>query len=116
MRARRGRALDVVDARGFGGVVGIRLGGHDLPVRCAGDGIGGDLAEVALVHAIELFPDYYDALELLGSEYVKHAYYDSAAPLLARAVQVNKDEWRSFYGLGVSLIELDRRGEGLFPG
>jgi tetratricopeptide (TPR) repeat protein len=70
-------------------------------------------AEVSLIHAIELFPDYYDALELLGSEYVKHNYFDTAAPLLAHAVEVNKNAWHSFYGLGVSFIELGRRSEGL---
>lgn len=71
------------------------------------------MAEVGLIHAIELFPDYYDALELLGTEYVRHAFYDSAAPLLAHAVEINKDSWHSYYGLGVSLLELGKRQEGL---
>jgi tetratricopeptide (TPR) repeat protein len=71
------------------------------------------LAEVGLTHAIELFPDYYDALELLGTEYVKHAYYDSALPLLTHAVEINKNAWHSYYGLGVSLLELGRRQEGI---
>lgn len=70
-------------------------------------------AEKSLVRAIELFPDYYDALDLLGSEYVRHEFFDDAAPLLAHAVEVNKNAWHSFYGLGVSLIELNRRVEGL---
>jgi tetratricopeptide (TPR) repeat protein len=70
-------------------------------------------AEVSLTHAIEIFPDYYDALELLGSEYVKHDYFDAAAPLLAHAVEINRNAWHSFYGLGVSLLELSRRSEGL---
>jgi tetratricopeptide (TPR) repeat protein len=70
-------------------------------------------AEVKLVQAISIFPDYYDALELLGSEYVKHDYFDTALPLLAHAVEVNKNAWHSFYGLGVSLLELGRRSEGV---
>ena len=70
-------------------------------------------AEVSLTHAIQIFPDYYDALELLGSEYVKYDYFDAAAPLLAHAVEINKNAWHSFYGLGVSLLELGRRSEGL---
>jgi tetratricopeptide (TPR) repeat protein len=70
-------------------------------------------AEVGLTHAIEIFPDFYDALDTLGSEYVKHAYYDSAAPLLAHAVEVNKNGWHSYYGLGVSLLELGKRQEGI---
>jgi tetratricopeptide (TPR) repeat protein len=71
------------------------------------------MAEVGLIHAIELFPDYYDALELLGTEYVRHAFYDSAAPLLAHAVEINKNSWHSYYGLGVSQLELGKRQEGL---
>ena len=71
------------------------------------------MAEISLTHAIEIFPDYYDALELLGSEYVMHDYFYSAAPLLAHAVEINKNAWHSFYGLGVSLVELGRRSEGL---
>ena len=70
-------------------------------------------AEVNLVEAIKTFPDYYDALELLGSEYVKHDYFDTALPLLAHAVEVNKNAWHSFYGLGVALLELGQRNEGL---
>jgi tetratricopeptide (TPR) repeat protein len=70
-------------------------------------------AEVQLTNAIKIFPDYFDALELLGTEYVKHAFYDSAEPLLSHAVEVNKSGWHSYYGLGVSLMELGRRAEGL---
>jgi tetratricopeptide (TPR) repeat protein len=70
-------------------------------------------AEVNLTKAIEIFPDYYDALELLGSEYVKHNYFDAAAPLLNHAVQVNKNGWHSYYGLGVSQLELGQRREGI---
>jgi tetratricopeptide (TPR) repeat protein len=71
------------------------------------------MAEVNFVHAIELFPDYYDALDALGTEYVKHGFYDSAAPILAHAVEINKNAWHSYYGLGVALLELGKRFEGL---
>ena len=70
-------------------------------------------AEKSLVRAIELFPDYYDALELLGSMYVKYAQYDAALPLLAHAVEMNQRGWQAFYSLGVALIESKRRVEGL---
>jgi len=70
-------------------------------------------AEVALVQAIRLFPDYYDALELLGSMYVKYAQYDAALPLLGHAVEVNQRGWQAFYSLGVALIESKRLAEGL---
>jgi tetratricopeptide (TPR) repeat protein len=70
-------------------------------------------AEIGLTKAIELFPDYYDALETLGTEYVRHAYYDAATPLLGRAIEINRNAWHSYYGLGVSLIELGKRQEGI---
>lgn len=70
-------------------------------------------AEAAFTHAIELFNDYYDALDMLGTEYVNHAFYDSAVPLLSHAVEINKNAWHSYYGLGVSLLELNRRAEGI---
>lgn len=70
-------------------------------------------AEIQLIRAIQIFPDYYEALEVLGSEYVRHTFYDSGAPLLAHAVEVNKNGWSAFYALGIALIELGKRGEGV---
>jgi tetratricopeptide (TPR) repeat protein len=70
-------------------------------------------AEVDLVSAIKLFPDYYDALEALGSEYVKHSFFDSATPLLTHAIEINKNGWRAYYALGISFIEANRRADGL---
>jgi len=70
-------------------------------------------AEAALVQAIKLFTDYYDALELLGSMYVKYGQYDAALPLLGHAVEINSRGWEAFYSLGVALIESKRRNEGL---
>lgn len=70
-------------------------------------------AAQALKKAIEIFPDYYDALEVLGTEYVKHNDYNSALPLLEKAVAVNKDGWRGFYSLGIAQLEMKQRGEGI---
>jgi tetratricopeptide (TPR) repeat protein len=72
-----------------------------------------DQAAGSLSRAIELFPEYYDALELLGTEYVKRKDYKQAAPLLARAVEVNKDGWRGFYSLGIAYSELGRHTESV---
>jgi cytochrome c-type biogenesis protein CcmH/NrfG len=58
-------------------------------------------AFAALRKAIELFPDYYDALELLGTEYVKDNHLEPAHVVLSKAVAVNPKGERSFYGLGV---------------
>ncbi len=59
-----------------------------------------DEAYAALRQAIETFPDYYDALDLLGTEYVKQGWNDVAVPLFMQAVDVNKKGWHSYYGLG----------------
>ena len=68
-----------------------------------------DEATILLKHAIELFPDYYDALELLGTELVRRKEYKQASPLLAHAVEVNKSGWRAFYSLGIAQAELGQR-------
>jgi len=65
-----------------------------------------DEATLSLKHAIELFPDYYDALELLGTEYVRRKEYKEALALLSHAVEVNKSGWRAFYSLGIAQAEL----------
>jgi Flp pilus assembly protein TadD len=72
-----------------------------------------DQGIVSLKNALELFPDYYDALERLGSEYVKRRDFNSALPVLEHAVEVNKNGWSSFYYLGVAHMEMKRPEEGV---
>lgn len=67
----------------------------------------------SLRRAIEIFPDYYEALELLGTEHVKRHEYQDAIPPLSRAVEVNRSDWRSFYALGIALTELKRPGDAV---
>jgi tetratricopeptide (TPR) repeat protein len=63
--------------------------------------------------AVRLFPDYVDALELLGTELVKQRKFDDAIAALRHAIQVNPNSWRGHYGLGVSLVETAQRPEGV---
>lgn len=72
-----------------------------------------DAAAQSLKQAVALFPDYYDALELLGTEYVKHGDFPAALPVLNRAVQVNDKSWRAYYSLGVAYSELKQPGESI---
>lgn len=58
--------------------------------------------------AIEIFPDYFDALELLGTEYVKLGQFESAVPVLTRALAVNSKAGSSMYALGVAYLTLNR--------
>lgn len=66
----------------------------------------------ALKRALTIFPDYYDALVLLGTSYVNRDDFEEAVPLLKRAVEVNKGGWLAFYSLGVAQIKLNQLAEG----
>jgi tetratricopeptide (TPR) repeat protein len=74
---------------------------------------GYESAVQALKQAVSLFPDYYDALELLGTEYVRRNDFHSAVPLLQHAVEINKDSWRGFYSLGIAQVSTNYRSEGI---
>jgi tetratricopeptide (TPR) repeat protein len=67
----------------------------------------------SLKRAIEIFPDYFLALELLGSEYVKRDECDSAVPILLRAIEVNRGASRSLYALGVAHLKSNRSSEAV---
>ena len=59
-----------------------------------------------LKKALDIFPDYYLALERLGTEYVKLARYEDAQQVLLKAVAVNPRGQESYYALGVSQFHL----------
>ena len=59
-----------------------------------------------LKKAIELFPSYFEALELLGTEYVKEKEFEPAIPVLTRAVEVNRRAFPSLYALSVAQYNL----------
>lgn len=59
-----------------------------------------------LKKAIDLFPSYFDALELLGAEYVLQQEYELAIPVLTKAIEVNRRSYQSLYGLSVAQYHL----------
>jgi TolA-binding protein len=63
-------------------------------------------AMLALRAAIEAYPQYFDALELLGSEMVKYGKNEQAVPILTRALEVNPRAFESSYALGVAQFNL----------
>ena len=67
----------------------------------------------ALKRAVELFPDYYLALELLGTEYVKRGEYAAALPVLTHALEINSAAPKSLYALGVAYLKLKRPAEAI---
>jgi tetratricopeptide (TPR) repeat protein len=79
----------------------------------------------SLKKAIDMFPSYFAALELLGMEYVKQQEYEPAIRVLTKAVEVNRRAYQSLYGLSVAqqslkqlpqAVESMRRAITLNPG
>ena len=63
-------------------------------------------AFAALKSAVEIFPQYFDALELLGTEQVKDREYEAAVPVLTKALEVNARAYASCFALGVAQYNL----------
>ena len=59
-----------------------------------------------LKQALEVFPDYFAALDRLGQEYVIKEYYRPAYVLLTAALKVNPDSDSSSLGLGIVQFRL----------
>ncbi|HKP86110.1 MAG TPA: tetratricopeptide repeat protein [Blastocatellia bacterium] len=72
-----------------------------------------ELGIASLKKAIEIFPDYYLALELLGTEYVKRGEYDQAVPVLTHALEINQTAPKSLYAIGVAHLKLKRMPEAI---
>jgi tetratricopeptide (TPR) repeat protein len=67
----------------------------------------------SLKKAIELFPLYFDALELLGTEYVKLQEYETAIPVLTKAIEVNGRAYPSLNALSVAQYNLKQLPEAV---
>jgi tetratricopeptide (TPR) repeat protein len=66
-----------------------------------------------LKKAIEIFPLYFAALELLGAQYVKEQNYDAAVPVLTKAIEVNGKAYQSLQALSVAQFSLKQMPEAL---
>ena len=67
----------------------------------------------ALENAIEIFPLYFDALHVLGSEYVKEQDYDRAIPVLTKAIEVNRQAYPTLYTLSIAQYNLKQVPEAI---
>jgi tetratricopeptide (TPR) repeat protein len=63
-------------------------------------------AFAALKSAIDIFPQYFDALEMLGTEQVKDREYEPAIPVLTKALEINSRAYASCFALGVAQYNL----------
>lgn len=56
--------------------------------------------------AINLFPNYFDALHWLGKEYISLKKYEKGYPYLLKAIDINPRSYSSFYSLGYAFYQL----------
>jgi tetratricopeptide (TPR) repeat protein len=66
-----------------------------------------------LKRAIEIFPEYFDALELLGTQYVKLAQFETAITILTRALSLNNKSASTLYALGVAQLKLGQLNDSI---
>lgn len=67
----------------------------------------------ALKKAVELFPLYFEALELLGTDYVKQQEFEPAIPVLTKAVEVNRRSYQGLLALSVAQHGLKQMPEAI---
>jgi tetratricopeptide (TPR) repeat protein len=58
--------------------------------------------------ALNVFPDYLDALNWLGKEYVSRRDYEKGYPYLLRAIDVNQRDPSTYYSLGYAFYQLKK--------
>ena len=63
--------------------------------------------------ALKVFPEYFDALNTLGCEYVARKEYQKSLVYLIRSIDVNQRSFSSFYALAYACYELNHRPEAL---
>ncbi|MGE0654050.1 MAG: tetratricopeptide repeat protein [Pyrinomonadaceae bacterium] len=66
-----------------------------------------------LYKAIAAFPEYFAALDRLGSELIKRQQFSDASSILQRAVTVNSKGFSSWYGLSYSLYAQQSSNEAI---
>lgn len=67
----------------------------------------------SLKRALEIFPDYYLALDRLGTEYVVRGYYEPAFILLTKSVEINPRSFSSLFGLGMAQYYLKQNDQAV---
>lgn len=66
-----------------------------------------------LEKAIQIFPNYFDALNRLGTEYVQRKEYLKAFPHLIKAIDINQRSFSSFYALGYAAYRINHLPEAM---
>lgn len=58
--------------------------------------------------AIKIFPKYFDALSLLGKEFVNRKDYEKGYPYLLKAIDINPRSSSSYYSLSYAFLQLNQ--------
>ena len=66
-----------------------------------------------LDQALKIFPDYFDALNKAGREYVQRKEFQKSLPYLIRAIDVNQRSYSSFYALAYACFKLNHTPEAV---
>ena len=66
-----------------------------------------------LKKALEIFPDYYLALEILAKEYISREDYRAASEAAAKGVKVNDGSYECWYILGFSAYKMKNSAEAV---
>lgn len=59
-----------------------------------------------LKKALAISPDYYDALNRIGIEYIVRKQYYEALPHLIKAIEINQRSFSSYYAIGIAAYNL----------
>jgi predicted Zn-dependent protease len=112
LRYRKGRGPQATASAAAPGTVfvqevpGAARKAYEQALKELGDGKTKDKALVSLQQAVDLFPNYFAALDLLGQEHVKRGNYEGAQPFLIRAIAVNRRSPSTWYALGYAQYKL----------
>ena len=66
-----------------------------------------------LENALAISPNYYEALDLIGNQYVKRQEYEKSFPYLIKAIDINQRSFTSFYALGYACYQTNKISEAL---
>lgn len=66
-----------------------------------------DKGILEIEEALKIFPNYFDALNALGKQYIARKEYQKAYPYLLRAIDVNPRSISAFYSLAYAFYQLN---------
>jgi tetratricopeptide (TPR) repeat protein len=72
-----------------------------------------DAGLAELEKAVKISPDYYDALNRLGEEYVRRKKYVESLPFLVKAIDVNRRSYNGFFNLAFACFQLNQKDEAV---